>query len=120
MKNIAIISIWATTVFTLFSCYQFEEASCQEAAEGNRPDNVNLVVTESSGSAYKLRLDGFDPATNKKNVFQKQNYTWAQWFIKKISVGDTVVKNKGELKFYIHRKDTVLVFPFECDGEIYE
>lgn len=120
MKTIAIVSIWLLITFALFSCYQFREASCQETAEGNRSDHVNLIVKKSSGSAYKLRLEGLDPSTKKKGVFQRQNYTWAQWFINEISIGDTVVKNKGKLEFYIHKKDTVLVFPFECDGKVFK
>lgn len=120
LKTTAVISIWLMITFSLLSCYQFKEVSCEEAAEGHRPDHVNLIVRKSSGSAFRLRLEGSDPTTKKNIIFQRQNYTWAQWFINKISVGDTIVKNKGQLKFYIHKKDTVLVFPFECDGKVFD
>ncbi len=46
--------------------------------------------------------------------------TWYVLFDKLIEPGDTVVKRAGELKFYIHKKDTVLVFPYTCEGKLYE
>ncbi|REA58169.1 hypothetical protein DSL64_21415 [Dyadobacter luteus] len=112
-KNSLIIFLLGSIL--LYSC--FREASCEDAAEVNRPDDLNLIIERTSGSAYRLRLEGTNPITNKKGKFLRQNYTWSQPFIKDIAVGDTVVKRKGELKFYIHKADTILVFPFKCRGE---
>lgn len=36
-----------------------------------------------------------------------------------MSVGDTLIKQKGELVFYIHKKDTILSIPWECEGKVY-
>ncbi|KAA0992800.1 hypothetical protein [Dyadobacter aurulentus] len=120
MKTIVLILIQSVITLAVSSCYQFKEASCQEVADEYKADHLNLVVKKKPYSAYKLRIDGFDPASKENRIFRRQNYTWAQSFILQIAVGDTVIKHKGELKFYIHKKDTVLVFPFECDGKVYE
>jgi hypothetical protein len=96
------------------------EATCDEAAESYRKQFVNIIVDRNSNNAYSMRLDGRDTKSGRRIAFIRQNFTWAQDFIKEISIGDTVVKHKGELKFNIHKKDTVLVFPFECKGKIYE
>lgn len=32
-----------------------------------------------------------------------------------IEKGDTIIKRKGELTYSIHKKDTVIVFTFECN-----
>ena len=37
-----------------------------------------------------------------------------------VSIGDTLVKKEGELRVFIHKRDTVLVYHFECDGKIYD
>ena len=116
-KNSLIIFLLGSIL--LSSCYRLREAPCEEVAEFERPDEVNLVIESSSGNPYKLKLEGIDPITSQKSKFQRQNYTWAQWFINDIAVGDTVVKRKGELKFYIHKADTILVFPFKCKGEVF-
>lgn len=34
--------------------------------------------------------------------------------------GDTIIKRKGELTFSIHKKDTVIVVKWECEGKVYE
>ncbi|QDK80626.1 hypothetical protein EXU85_19240 [Spirosoma sp. KCTC 42546] len=44
--------------------------------------------------------------------------SWYPLFEDHIDIGDTVVKRKNELVFYIHKKDTVLTFPFECEGQV--
>lgn len=105
---------------TIFSCVSPREATCEEAADAFRSDSLNIIVFETSGNPYQLFLKGKSPMSGKEVSFQQVNYTWAQWFIDEIEIGDTVVKYEGELKFYIHKKDTVLVFPFQCKGEIIE
>ncbi len=104
----------------LSSCSNFREATCEEAADSVRSDSCNIVVSEHSTNEYKFYLEGINPQTKNKAYFKKINYTWAYWFIDKIEKGDTIIKKTGELKFYIHKKQKILVFPFECNGAYYE
>lgn len=34
--------------------------------------------------------------------------------------GDTIIKRKGELTFSIHKRDTIIVVKWECEGKVYE
>jgi hypothetical protein len=102
------------------NCTKVRQATCEEAADAYRPDTISMIVTEPSKSVYDFSLKGVAPVTGKENYFKSKNYTWALDFNEFISVGDTVVKSAGELNFYIHKKDTILIFPFECQGEIYD
>jgi hypothetical protein len=118
MKKTDCLLLSIYTCFTIFSCAR--EATCEEAAENVRTDNCNIIVKEIGSPLYQFSIKGLDPETNAIVKFEKINHSWSFQFSDKISLGDTVVKKKGELKFYIHKKDTVLVFPFECKGKIYE
>ncbi|MCE6992285.1 hypothetical protein [Dyadobacter sp. CY323] len=120
IKDIVKATIILVILAQVLSCYNFKEVSCEEAADGVRLDSCNVVVSEFSKNEYKFYLHGIIPGTNTASTFKKTNYTWGYWFVDKIAKGDTVVKKGGELLFYIYKKDTVLVFPFECDGKIYE
>jgi hypothetical protein len=100
------------------SCVQ--EASCDEAAESVRNDYCNIIVVAKGSPGYQLSLKGADAKSKKVTKFQRGSYSWSFRFEPEIAIGDTVVKNKGELKFYVHKKDTVLIFPFECKGKIYK
>ena len=107
-------------ILLICGCTQIREASCDEIAEFYRPDSLNMLVTKPSKSIFKFRLEGIYPKTGRNAIFSETNYTWAQDFNKYIQIGDTVVKRQGELQFAIHKKDTVLVFPFECDGKVFK
>lgn len=107
-------------LIVLASCSQVKEVSCVEYAELVRGDYCNVVVDDFSKDEYKFYLRGENPTTNKINTFKRINYTWGYWFVDKIAKGDTIVEKRGELKFYIHKRDSVLTFPFKCKGEIYE
>ena len=65
-----------------------------------------------------------DPITDYPESKVEESYddqgSWYNDFKSRIETGDTLVKKKGELKFYIHKKDTVLIFSFKCHGITYE
>ena len=115
-KKIVIILL----TIILNSCIKQAEVSCKEASESVRNDSCNIIVSKHSANEYKFYLEGINPITKDKTYLKKTNYTWAYWFIDKIEKGDTVLKKVGELRFYIHKKNRALIFPFECNGKIYE
>jgi len=97
-----------------------KESSCAELAERVRDDYCNIIVSDFSTNEYRFYLKGRKALTGQVNTFRRVNYLWGYWFVDKIAKGDTVVKKKGELKFYVHKRGAVLAFPFECDGQLFE
>lgn len=75
----------------------------------------NIIVKDLPGAGSHFRITGINPTTGANEVYTDVS-SWYIDFNHKISVGDTVIKRQGELKFYIHKKDTVLVSPFKCGG----
>ncbi len=57
---------------------------------------------------------------NSFSRYTDQGEAWYTTFNDKISEGDTVIKRVGELNFYIHKRDTVLRYSFECNREVYD
>lgn len=104
-------------VTVAFSCDR--EATCAEAAESRRDDYCNIIIDDFSDNEYRFYLKGRNPETCRVNTFRRINYLWGYRFVDKIAKGDTVVKKKGELKFYIHKKGNILSFPFKCGGETF-
>lgn len=49
----------------------------------------------------------------------KEESRWWATFSDQIERGDTIIKKKDELVFYIHKKDTVLSFNWKCGGKVY-
>jgi len=118
MKKTKCLLLSIYMCLTIFSCAR--EATCEEAAENVRADDCSIIVKEIGSPFFQFTLKGLNPETQARVKFERINHSWSFQFSDKISIGDTVIKKKGELKFYIHKKDTVLVFPFECKGKIYE
>jgi hypothetical protein len=75
----------------------------------------NIIVKDLPGAGRHFRIVGINPTTGAREVYSDGS-SWYIDFNDDISVGDTVVKRQDELKFYIHKKDTVLVFPYTCGG----
>lgn len=115
IANILVLYLW---VAGASSCNR--ELTCAEAAELVRDDYCNIIIDDFSDNEYHFYLKGRNPETCRINTFRRMNYTWGYWFVDQIAKGDTVVKKKGELKFYIHKKGNVLSFPFECQGETFD
>jgi len=94
--------------------------SCEDAANYYKDESFNIILKSKpdSGRAYTLR--GINPNSNKDEKYYDDGGFLGLPFKDLISVGDTLVKKPGELKVYIHKKDTVIVFPFKCEGKVYE
>ncbi|PQL93351.1 hypothetical protein [Apibacter adventoris] len=115
MKN---LNIFFLVSFGLFiSCLK---PNCESASNIDRENECILILNElpSTSQAY-LSLKGRDIQTGNPCTC-KDNGRWWLKFRDNMSVGDTLIKRKGELVFYIHKKDTILSFPWECEGKIYK
>lgn len=86
--------------------YRFKE-SCSMIVEF--PPKPSSVYFEATG---KNLVDG-------KPCKCKEESRWWATFSDQIKKGDTIIKRKGELIFYIHKKDTILKYNWECNGKIY-
>ncbi len=92
---------------------------CNEAAESRRNFECNLIVAESKLVSRQLTIKGINPSNGLRERY-KDEFGWYLEFGNEINPGDTVLKRKGELVFYIHKRNTVLSFPYECQGVTYK
>ncbi len=97
-----------------------EKVDCDKSVEYYRKMDVNFVIIEKKALNHGREVN-FKIKNIKNNEFENYNEenTWFAWYYANFEKGDTIIKNKGELVFCIHKKDTVLSFNFECDGKIY-
>ncbi|GGG26164.1 hypothetical protein GCM10011323_32270 [Pontibacter amylolyticus] len=98
------------------SCFSVD---CDKLATILRPKECNIVVEDTPERGRRFTIKGINPETNQRVTYSDVN-TWYVFFNDKIEVGDTVVKRNGELTFYIHKADTTLAFPYECEGKVFE
>lgn len=110
MKNIIIFIL----VFVFFqSCID-----CNRSSKFISNDYFNLVI-EIPPSEYPnlFKTKGYDPISKEEKFYEDGN-RWLDFYKKEIEEGDTIVKKKGELIFYIHKKDTVIAHEWVCyDGD---
>jgi hypothetical protein len=109
------------TCFTLLAilCTACFSVGCDKLAAILRPKECNIVVEDTPERGRRFTIKGINPVTKQRATYSDVN-TWYVFFNDRIEVGDTVVKRNGELTFYIHKADTTLVFPYECEGKVYE
>ena len=95
------------------------KVDCNRLAEKRRNDEFLVVVYNKSNTrSYRFNISGIDPISGEKREY-KTNNGWYE-YNSRISIGDTIIKRKGELIFNIHKKDTVLSIPWECESKIYK
>ncbi len=101
----------------LNSCMQID---CEKSATSQRENyDIEIILTEPPYGRGSFNLKGKDIYTNKiKNIEIQSRWYWQ--FKDVMEIADTVIKRKGELTLYIHKKDTVMTFKWECQGKIYE
>ena len=91
---------------------------CKRDAKYIFKEEFNLVI-EIPPSEYSelFKTKGYDPVTKEiKNL--RSFDRWLDFYKKEIEEGDTIVKKRGELVFYIHKKDTVIAHEWVCyDGK---
>lgn len=71
-------------------------------------EECNLVIeSPPKDNSVWFEVKGYDPITHEKKVCKTHNRWW-NLFADQIDYGDTIVKNKNELVFAIHKKDTII------------
>lgn len=94
--------------------------NCEENAKLARNRECLLIIEqELPTSTPYLKARGRNLKTSKSCECLDKGRWWVQ-YRNYMSVGDTLIKHKGELVFYIHKNDTILSFPWQCDGKIYK
>ncbi|MDP9957612.1 hypothetical protein J2X97_003281 [Epilithonimonas hungarica] len=110
MKNKVIL----ISLFAIFqSCID-----CEKSTKIMAEDECDLVI-EIPPLEYTdlFKTKGYDPVTKEKKVCINSNRWWSL-YKNEIEEGDTIVKKKGDLVFYIHKKDTVIAHEWVCyDGD---
>ena len=99
--------------FLIISC-----VDCERSRNYILDDECNLVVIiPSSDYSNLFKTKGYVPVTNETKIYQDGN-RWLDFYKKEIEEGDTIVKKKVELIFYILKKDIIIAH--ECvwyDGD---
>ena len=86
----------------------FKEIECLQIFE-------RLPIYES----YRLKSEGKSLITGEDCICDDGTRTLEN-YADILEKGDTIIKRKGELTFSIHKKDTIIVVKWECEGKIYE
>ena len=117
MVNKIIKFFTVVLLLSVTSCYD-----CDLWEKAYRDDECLLIVERiPSMSENFFNYEGRHPITKKKcSCKSETSYRWWGLYEDNISIGDTIIKKKGELVFHIHKKDTILDFAWQCDGKIYK
>lgn len=87
---------------------------CKRDTKTAYQDECNLVVEiPPSEYPYLFKVKGYDPVTKVAKICHNDSRWWSL-YKKEIGAGDTIVKKKGELVFYIHKKDTLIAHEWVC------
>jgi hypothetical protein len=116
MKNVVILFLLLCGL--MVSCLKID---CDKAAQAARDRKCLLIIEkELSTSTPYLKAKGINLETGEPCECEDKGRWWVQ-YRDYMSVGDTIIKKKGELILNIHKKDTVLSFPWgECEGKVYK
>ena len=93
---------------------------CENAVNYYKNQRVNLILKKIPIQGRSFTLYGVSPVTGRDEKYYDSGGSWGIYYKKYLEKGDTIVKREGELKIWIHKKDTVLVIPFKCHGITYE
>ncbi|KFF73178.1 hypothetical protein HX13_21960 [Chryseobacterium sp. P1-3] len=94
----------------LFSC---GKVNCNEYTKMLSKEECIIVVETPPTSSVYFEVKGYDPFTQKPKVCKTTNRWWNLYW-NEIKAGDTIVKNKGELSFNIHKQDTIITHSWKC------
>ena len=99
--------------FLIISC-----VDCERSRNYILEDECNLVVIIPPSKYPNLfKIKGYDPISKEEKFYEDGN-RWLDFYKREIEEGDTIVKKKGELIFYIHKKDTIIAHEWVCyDGD---
>jgi len=81
--------------------------------------DLEVILTERPTINAEMNFVGTKINSDKVTTTKIMG-RWYRNYRSYMEVGDTIIKRKGELTMYIHKKDTTLIFKWECEGKIYE
>ena len=114
-SKMSILKLFSGLILCLFiiSC-----TNCKRDTETALEDECNLVVIIPPSKYPNLfKTKGYDPISKEEKFYEDGN-RWLDFYKKEIEEGDTIVKKKGELIFYIHKEDTIIAHEWVCyDGD---
>lgn len=103
-------------VLSLYSC----GIDCEQSAQSYR-NNYNLEVVLTERPTINVDMKFVGRKINSDEISTKRIMgRWFREYIDFMEVGDTIIKREGELILYIHKKDTTMLFKWECEGKVYE
>lgn len=104
--------------FLFLSCLKMD---CPSLAEAYREQQCIIIAKDfpDKESVYNFEIVGISLHSGKDTIYKEGN-RWFCTFYEKLSVGDTIIKRKGELKFIIHKKDSTYDYDWDCEGKIYK
>ena len=91
--------------------------NCEKEEKKYRTFDYAIHVESHYSIGRLFLINGIDVRDGNHHTYTDVG-SWYPAFTKFIADGDTVIKHKNELVFYIHKKNTVLFFPFTCDGQL--
>src|SRR5690606_34679677 len=80
---------------------------------------VKCILRSDYLESYRLRSEGRHLITGEDCVCDDGTRALGN-YADILEKGDTIIKRKGELTFSIHKRDTIIVVKWECEGKIYE
>jgi len=103
--------------FIAFVVYSCGEVDCNQVKEAYYPEEYYLIAQEIDIDQTWIKIGGTIPVTGYESNIMVHN----NWIDNSndVEIGDTIVKKRGELPLYIHKKDTVLVYDWYCKGKPY-
>ncbi len=109
-----LLFIIALSSITFNSCI-----NCEKSAQSYRTYDLEVILTERPFIRGDMKFIGTKLNTDEITTTRIVG-RWFRDYIDYMEVGDTVIKRKEELTLYVHKKDTVMVFKWDCQGKVYE
>ncbi|WLD24300.1 hypothetical protein NU10_02550 [Flavobacterium dauae] len=122
LKKIIILSLVFVTVMSCnkLSDFFLPKGSCEDVASIFREiECLQIFEKLPAWDSPYMKSEGTHLLTGKKCVCEDETRSLTD-YAHLLEKGDTIIKRKGELSFSIHKKDTVIVVKWECEGKVYE
>ncbi|MEN5132563.1 hypothetical protein [Elizabethkingia anophelis] len=98
-------------------CVGCGKVDCNGLTKDRANERCVLVVSSPpEKNTVFFKVKGYDPS-NKKQLTCETTNRWWDLYSEEISIGDTIVKNKGSLVFSIHKKDSIINHIYKCHSE---
>lgn len=121
LKNIIVICF----LFIILSCNKLSNrfslsGNCEDVATIFREiECLQIFEKLPAWDSPYMKSEGTHLLTGERCVCEDDT-RWLNTYRDILEKGDTIIKRKGELTFSIHKKDTVIVVKWECEGKVYE